>query len=137
MTLLTVFNRDANFCSSSSYVESSPACDHPSTQLGTVLGSTALTTDSAGASVAELRYRPFGVFRYNTTGQVTSYRFTGQRWDSGTGLYWYRSRWYDPEIGRFIQPDTIVPEPGNPQRLNRYTCVLNNRCRAIPIPAGR
>lgn len=31
--------------------------------------------------------------------------------------------------GRFIQPDTLVPEPGNPQALNRYTYVLNNPLR--------
>jgi hypothetical protein len=29
-------------------------------------------------------------------------------------------------LGRFIQPDTIVPEPGNPQALNRYSYGLNN-----------
>jgi len=29
-------------------------------------------------------------------------------------------------LGRFIQPDTVVPNPGNPQALNRYSYVLNN-----------
>jgi hypothetical protein len=29
-------------------------------------------------------------------------------------------------LGRFVQPDTVVPEPGNPQALNRYTYVNNN-----------
>jgi len=52
--------------------------------------------------------------------------FTGQRWDQGHGLYWFNSRWYDPLIGRFMQADTIVPQPGNPQSLNRYSYVLNN-----------
>jgi hypothetical protein len=28
------------------------------------------------------------------------------------------ARWYDPSTARFIQPDSIVPEPGNPQALN-------------------
>jgi hypothetical protein len=32
-------------------------------------------------------------------------------------------------LGRFIQPDSIVPEPGNPQSLNRYSYVLNNPLR--------
>ena len=36
---------------------------------------------------------------------------------------------YDPTLSRFIQPDTIVPEPGNPQALNRYSYVLNNPLR--------
>ncbi len=38
-------------------------------------------------------------------------------------------RYYDPTLARFIQPDTIVPEPGNPQALNRYAYVLNNPLR--------
>ncbi|HEY53273.1 MAG TPA: RHS repeat-associated core domain-containing protein [Caldilineae bacterium] len=45
------------------------------------------------------------------------------------GLYFYNSRYYDPVLGRFISPDTIVPEPGNPQSLNRYSYVLNNPLR--------
>ena len=34
-----------------------------------------------------------------------------------------------PELRRFIQPDTIVPQPGNPQALNRYSYCLNNPVR--------
>jgi len=33
---------------------------------------------------------------------------------------------YSADIGRFLQPDTIVPGAGNPQALNRYSYVLNN-----------
>jgi hypothetical protein len=39
------------------------------------------------------------------------------------------SRFYDPALARWIQPDTIVPEPGNPQTLNRYGYVNNNPLR--------
>ena len=42
----------------------------------------------------------------------TSYRYTGQRLDADTGLYFYNARYYDPALGRFTQPDTIVPNPG-------------------------
>lgn len=42
------------------------------------------------------------------------------------GLYYYGARWYDASRGRFIQPDAIVPEPGNPQNLDRYAYALNN-----------
>jgi len=55
-----------------------------------------------------------------------AYRFTGQRWEQGLGLYYYKARWYDPLLGRFVQPDTLVPKPGEPQDLNRYTYVRNN-----------
>ena len=96
------------------------------------LGSTSLTLDSSGNRLdpnAELRYMPYGDMRYNGGGQKTNYRFTGQRWDQGHGLYWYNSRWFDPLIGRFMQADTIVPQPGNPQALNRYSYVLGNPLR--------
>ena len=46
--------------------------------------------------------------------------------DAEYGLYNYGARLYDPIIGRFISPDTIVPQPYNPQSLNRYTYCLNN-----------
>jgi RHS repeat-associated protein len=60
---------------------------------------------------------------------VTDRLYTGQRWEASLGLYDYRARFYDPTLGRFLQPDPIVPEPGNPQALNRYAYVYNNPLR--------
>ena len=51
--------------------------------------------------------------------------FTGQRLDD-TGLYYYNARYYDAEIGRFISPDSLIPDPMNPQAFNRYSYVINN-----------
>jgi hypothetical protein len=51
-------------------------------------------------------------------------------------LYDYRARYYDPALGRFVQADTVVPEPGNPQALNRYAYALNNPLRYTD-PTGR
>jgi len=65
----------------------------------------------------------------------TTYRYTEQRWEAGLGLYFYRARWYDPALGRFAQPDTVVPEPKNPQALNRYSYVGNNPLKYID-PTG-
>jgi len=91
------------------------------------LGSTRVTTDAAGAQAAEMKYYPFGATRYNSGGQKTTYRFTGQRFGpGGGGLYDYGARWYDSTIGRFIQADSIVPNLANPQSLNRYSYVRNN-----------
>ena len=42
---------------------------------------------------------------------------------------YYGARYYDPALGMFLSPDTLVPEPGNPQSLNRYSYVLNNALR--------
>jgi RHS repeat-associated protein len=48
------------------------------------------------------------------TGGVTptDYRYTGQLQLPVTGLYFYNTCFYDPLLGRFIQPDTIVPGAG-------------------------
>jgi RHS repeat-associated protein len=102
------------------------------------LGSTAITVDEHGNRV---QLNPGGAdanteLRYNTGGQVTTYRFTGQReaafgqrWDPRTATYFLGTRWYDPLVGRCLQPDAIVPEPGDPQSLNRYAYANNNPLR--------
>jgi RHS repeat-associated protein len=59
----------------------------------------------------------------------TAYKFTGQGLDEATGLYFYNAWYYDPALGCFVQADTVVPEPGNPQALNRYAYALNNPLR--------
>ena len=94
-----------------------------------------MTRDQGSAYVTELRYYPYGRPRYNPGSQQTDYRFTGQRWQGDIGLYYYGARWYDHLIGRFAQADSIVPEPGNPQSLNRYAYVLNNPLKYID-PTG-
>ena len=71
-------------------------------------------------------YMPFGSMRSTTGSSGSSYKFTDQELDSESGLYNYNARLYDPEIGRFISADPIVPDPFNPQSLNRYSYVLNN-----------
>ncbi|MBU2541138.1 MAG: RHS repeat-associated core domain-containing protein, partial [Candidatus Omnitrophica bacterium] len=47
----------------------------------------------------------------------------------------YGARYYDPEIGRFITPDTIVQAPSDPQSLNRYAYCRNNPLNLID-PSG-
>jgi RHS repeat-associated protein len=120
--------------------------DHPSTALRTGLGSTNVIINGAsGLLLWRDRYLPFGDLRDTYRRDAgfslqTQYRFTGQRLEQrlGTpengrdrGLYFYGARWYDSSLGRFIQPDTIVPQPGNPQALNRYAYVLNNPLRYV------
>jgi hypothetical protein len=46
------------------------------------------------------------------------------------------ARYYLPEIGRFISPDTAVPDLQNPQSFNRYAYSYNNPTRYID-PDGR
>ena len=85
-------------------------------------------TNTTGYQTNVQRYYAFGAKR--GTGTVgTNYRYTGQYEDSTINLYYYNARWYDPALGRFTQPDTVVPEPGNPQAQNRYSYVYNNPLR--------
>jgi RHS repeat-associated protein len=92
-------------------------------------GSTSLTTNSSGGKVAELRYYPYGETRFSSGTTPTARRYTGQIEDAAIGLYFYNARYYDPYLNRFISPDSIIPDPANPQDLNRYSYVRNNPVR--------
>lgn len=50
------------------------------------------------------------------------YLFTGRRFDIETGFYYYRNRYYSPELGRFIQRDPL----GYIDDLSLYSYALNN-----------
>ena len=93
------------------------------------LGGTSRVMDSSFAALDGMRYEPYGEDRDTGNALVTDRKFTGQTEDEAAGLYWYASRAYDPAIGRFVMPDPIVPVPGNPQALNRYSYVYNNPLR--------
>ncbi len=87
-----------------------------------------LETNTAGHVSADQRYRAYG--RQRDSGPVvTDHRFTGQKYDS-TGLYYDNARYYDPALGAFISPDTIVPRPGGSRTnlldYNRYMYGLGN-----------
>jgi RHS repeat-associated protein len=96
---------------------------------GDHLGSTSLTTDANGNFVARVLYYPYGETRWMTGTLTTDYGFTGQRKTETIKLLAYGARWYDPSLGRFVSADTIVPDPANPQSLNRFAYVRNNPLR--------
>jgi RHS repeat-associated protein len=50
------------------------------------------------------------------------YTFTGRRLDDETGLYYYRARYYDAELGRFVSRDPVTYAAGD---LNLYRYVGN------------
>jgi len=85
-----------------------------------------MVTDASGVIVSELRYSAFGETRYQNGTLTTDYLYTGQLQEADIGLYYYVARWYDPAIGRFIQADSIVPDPGEAVGFDRYAYVNNN-----------
>jgi RHS repeat-associated protein len=99
------------------------------------LGSTAITTTSSGGYYSELRYMPWGGERYSSsTTTPTSYRYTGQR-EAEIGLYFYGARYYDPTLGRFISPDSIITRTEISLSWDRYAYSLNAPSRYVD-PTG-
>ena len=92
------------------------------------LGSSNVVTDRSGNLVQHMEYTPFGETRCSLDlGQsINSFLYTGQEYDAEIGLYYYNARYYDSKIGRFIQPDTLIPNPADSQAYNRYAYVRNN-----------
>jgi RHS repeat-associated protein len=99
------------------------------------LGSTRIITDQNAQVAEEIAYLPFGATLSDTGAANDAHKYTGQRFDAETGLYFYNARYYDPMLGRFISADTIVPSYADPQSLNRYSYVRNNPLMYID-PSG-
>jgi RHS repeat-associated protein len=69
------------------------------------LGSTLALTDGSVSTLASYAYEPFG--NTTSTGSSTnSYQYTGRESD-GTGVYFYRARYYSPLLGRFVSEDPL------------------------------
>jgi RHS repeat-associated protein len=78
---------------------------------------------------------------YDACGDITSqsnsanapsFAYTGQLWDADAGLYYYRSRWYDPRSSRFLSNDPSGFSAGD-ANLQRY--VFNDPVNAVD-PTG-
>jgi RHS repeat-associated protein len=104
--------------------------------FGDHLGSTSVSVRSNLSETIIQLYKAWGETRYNMASYIppgipsgpkdlpTTYRFTGQREESSLGLYYYGARWYDQSLGRWIQPDSIVPELSQGvQAWDRYAYV--------------
>lgn len=91
-------------------------------------GSISLITNGNGDVVARYEYTPYGnILSDHSTGiEISDEKYTGQKYDSGTGLHYYNARYYDSEIGRFISPDAIIDGSSTTQGWNRYMYVHGN-----------
>ena len=91
---------------------------------GDHLGSTSLTTLSS-TSIASRAYYAYGAERSGSGDLQTDRTFTGQKSDA-SGLLHYNARYYDPALGTFISPDSIVPDPGRVISYNRFLYAEGN-----------
>jgi RHS repeat-associated protein len=94
------------------------------------LGSVTEISDESGAWVESYTYDVFGAPKfYDAAGNLlpssavgNTTLFTGRRYESESGLYHYRARFYSPKLGRFLQPDPIGYAGG----INIYAYCLND-----------
>jgi RHS repeat-associated protein len=90
--------------------------------LGDRQGSVVDLVSENGTILNHFVYDGFG----NRTGMTSAdfrYGYTGRELDTETGLYYYRARYYDPSVGRFISEDPIGFAAGD---TNLYRYVNNN-----------
>ena len=84
------------------------------------LGSVTKTSSSAGAVNLTRQYDAWGSLQ---AGATSGYAFTGREWDPETGLYYYKARYYDPKLGRFISEGPIGFDGGD---INLHVYVWRN-----------
>ena len=91
---------------------------------------TSLTT-SAGALGNTYRYDSFGKLTASSGSIANRFQYTSREFDTETGVYSYRARYYDPNAGRFLTEDPIRFKGG----ANFYTYASNNPV-ALTDPSG-
>ena len=87
------------------------------------LGSITDLTDSSGNVVQSYVYDSFGKIKQQIGSIVNPYTYTSREYDAESSLYYYRARYYDKSMGRFINEDPIGLLSGS---LNFYGYVQNN-----------
>jgi RHS repeat-associated protein len=89
--------------------------------------------NSSGVSVIEYIYDAYGnilnvliATGYTLVAARNPYTFKGYRYESEINMYYLNSRYYNPEIGRFLNADGLLGEVGNVQSTNMYAYCANN-----------
>lgn len=118
-------------------VVSKPSSGSPTTRYWhkDALGSVVAVTDENGQVVERLAYEPFGKRRLATmktdpsgltAASSTRKGFTAHEMVDDIGLVNMNARMYDPALGRFMSPDTLVDAEDSPQAYNRYSYLSNS-----------
>jgi RHS repeat-associated protein len=91
------------------------------------LGSVTVLSDASKTVVASYVYDPWGNILEETGSVENPFRYTGREWDAESRSYYYRARYYDPEVGRFTTKDPIGFAGG----VNLYGYVRGNPIRYL------
>ena len=86
------------------------------------IGSVTSLSNSSGALANTYTYDSFGNLTVFTGTVTNPLQYTGREFDAETGRYFYRARYFDQSIGRFISEDPVGFKGG----INFYAYVLNN-----------
>ena len=93
--------------------------------------------DASGTLVVEYKYDAWGKL-LSTTGSLAStigvrnpFRYRGYYYDTETGLYYVGSRYYDPEIRRFISADDVSSLDRDVCSIHQYNMMLY--CEGNPV----
>ena len=114
------------------YFTRTDSSNNGSTLFTDALGSTIGLVGSGQSMATSYTYQPFGATTTAGAANGNSYQFTGREND-GTGLYFYRARYYSPTYQRFIAQDPIGFAGGDP---NLYGYVLGDPV-SFRDPSGR
>ena len=100
--------------------------------LKNLFGDVIAIYNSSGSQVASYTYDAWGNESYTYSsgvGAENPFRYRGYYYDNETGFYYLQSRYYDPEICRFISADNLELLPALSQtagQLNLYAYCNNN-----------
>jgi RHS repeat-associated protein len=97
--------------------------------LGSVAGLTRPNGELLGRYVYDAWGQPTLVSPDPKTAMRNKFAFTAEAIDPGTGLYFLRARYYDPNVGRFTSSDSFSASVASPIDQNRYVYVRSNPIR--------
>lgn len=93
------------------------------------MGSTVSLTEGLGSARQSIFYDAWGNERDRIGTSANKFTFTGHEKDKETGLIYAKARFYDADIGRFLNQDELLGDVNNPPSLHRYFYVMQNPLR--------
>lgn len=96
-------------------------------------GSVLATTDANGVVTSTKDYKPYGISAMGNSGESLGY--TGHVEDSDAGFIYMQARYYDPEVGRFLSPDSATYAPGGVLTIGEFQYAGDNPYKYID-PTG-